>query len=238
MGMKKLILTTAVIAALSNICHAQAEKNNLSVTTDFKEMSGLGRMQTQDAIQTYKSGAVTGTQFYSNWSPGSVTTTRDEVINSYLLLYDKVRQELFIRPKDSSVIVLADKSQVKSFNLSLDKPHVFVKASTYDPKQGDNFFEVIVQGNYTLLKLTKTNFEKADYSDMLKVKAGDMSDAFVDNITYYIYHKGTLEKTGLKEKAILKSLPDQSAKVENYLNLHDGEDFTEQLLTGLVSSLN
>ena len=238
MGMKKLFLISAAAIGLSVTCCAQDEKNNLSVSTDFKEMSSLGKMQTWGAIQTYKSGAVTGSQFYSNWSAGTVTTANNEVVSNYSLLYDKVRQELFIRAKDSTQIVLADKKQLKSFSLMLDKPHQFVKASTYDPKQADNFFEVLVPGNYTLLKLTKTNFEKADYNDMLKVKQGDMSDAFVDNVTYYIYHSGTLEKTGLKEKAILKSLPDQAAKVENYLTQHDNEEFTEQLLIGLVSSLN
>jgi len=85
------------------------------MSVDFKTIAGLGRMQTTDAFQSYKTGAVTGIQFYNTTcTEGTVTTTGNEVISNYLLLYDKVRQELFIRPKHSNIAIRADKSQVKA----------------------------------------------------------------------------------------------------------------------------
>jgi len=237
MGMKK-ILFTGLITMASLACYAQAEKNNLSVAIDFKEITNLGRMQTTGAFQSYKSTAVNGSQFYtSTWAAGTVTTADNVTIDNYLLLYDKVRQELFLRPKDTNFIVQADKGQLKSFTLT-SGTHLFVPAATYDAKLSGNFFEVLVQGNYSLLKLTKTRFEKADYTDMLKVKGGDMNDAFIDEVSYYIYHNNTLDKVALKENAVRKLLKAQSAKVDSYLSQHGNEAFNEGTLTGLVAALN
>lgn len=238
MSMKKVLLVTVTTMA-SFACYAQAEKNNLSVAVDFKELTSLGRMQTTGAFQSYKSTAVNGSQFYiNNWSPGTVTTNNNIVIDSYLFLYDKIKQELFMRPKDTDFVVQADKSQVKAFTLTKGTTHLFVPAATYDAKQAGNFFEVLAQGNYTLLKLTKTRFEKADYTDMLKVKQGDMNDSYVDDITYYLYRNNNLEKINLKENAVRKVLKDQSAKVDSYLSQHENEAFSEEVLTGLVNALN
>lgn len=222
--------------------HAQ-EKNDLSMSVDFKTIAGLGRMQTVDAFQSYKTGVATGTQFYNTtWTEGTVTTTRNEVISNYLLLYDKVRQELFIRPKDSNLVILADKSQVKAFTLTMDKQHLFVPAATYDNTLANSFFEELVPPAtgkaYSLFKLTKTTFEKADYADMLKVKNGEATDAFVDNVSYYLYHNGVLTKITLKEKNIRKALVEESKKVDAFFTLHDGEDFNEGLLITLVETLN
>jgi hypothetical protein len=211
------------------------------MTVDFKAISGLGtRMQSTDAFQSYKSGAATGSQFYNaGWVAGAVTTTNNETINNYLLLYDKVRQELFLRPKDTDFVVQADKSQVKSFTITKDAAHQFVHAGAYDAALADDFFEVLTQGtNYSLFKLTKTRLEKADYSDMLKVKTGDMNDAFVDEVTYYVYHNNTLEKIALKANAARKVLSDQPVKVDAYLSEHKRESFNEAMLTGLVAALN
>jgi len=240
MGMKKLLLPAFAII----LCTAGSaqDKNDLSMTVDFKNISGLGRMQSTDAFQSYKSTSATGSQFYNTtWTEGTVTTATNEVINNYLLLYDKVRQELFIRPKDTSIVIQADKSQVKCFTLSTDKPHLFVQAATYDHTLDNNFFEVLVPAvntNYALLKLTKTTFEKADYNDVLKVKNGEVNDAFVDNVSYYIYHNGTLTKTALKQKAVEKALQGEKVKVDAFFNAHQNDDLNEQLLTKLVTALN
>jgi len=240
MGMKKLFLLTLTIA-ISAVSYAQ-DKNDLSMAVDFKSISNLGRMQSTDAFQSYKSGSATGTQFYnSTWTTGTVTTATNEIISNYMLLYDKVRQELFIRPKDTNLIIQADKSQVKSFVLTIDKPHVFVQAAVYDHTMDNNFFEVLVPNagtGYTLLKLTKTTFEKADYSDVLKVRNGEVNDAFIDNVSYYIFHNGTLTKTALKEKTVQKALAVEKAKVDAFLAMHQSDEFNEQLLVKLITAIN
>jgi len=239
--MKRLLLLT-LTGFVFVTGHAQ-QKNDLSMSVDFKAIAGLGRMQTTDAFQSYKTGAVTGTQFYNTtWTEGTVTTTLNETVSSYLLLYDKVRQELFIRPKDTNLVILADKSQVKAFTLTMDKPHQFVQAGAYNNLLDNNFFEELVPPatgkTYALFKLTKTAFEKADYADMLKVKNGEVTDAFVDNVTYYLFHNGTLTKVALKEKSIRKALANEAKKVDAFFTTHNGEDLTESLLVTLVETLN
>jgi hypothetical protein len=233
-----LLLALSIIT--TSACFAQAEKNDLSVAVDFKAISRLGRMQTSDAFQSYKSESVTGSQFYNtSWCTGTITTATNEEIENYLLLYDKVRQELFIRPKDTNMIIQADKSQVKSFTLNMDKPHVFVQAASYDHLLSNSFFEILVPStNYALFKLTKTSFEKADYNDMLKVKNGEVADAFVDNISYYVFHNNVLTKTALKERAVEKTITGQADKINAFFNQHQNEEFNEAMLMQLIITLN
>lgn len=120
------------------------------MAVDFKSISNLGSMQSTDAFQSYTSSSATGTQFYNTtWMAGTVIATTNQVTSNYLLLYDKVRQEVFIRPKGTSLIVQADKSQVSSFTLSMDKPHVFVPAAAYDVR-----WTIIFLKNWCLLPTT------------------------------------------------------------------------------------
>ncbi|HWB28560.1 MAG TPA: hypothetical protein VG738_23970 [Chitinophagaceae bacterium] len=238
--MRKLLLAILTIAFCA-AGKAQADKNNLSVAVDFKSIAGLGRMQTSDAFQSYKSGAVTGSQFYTDaWCQGAVTTTANETISNYLLLYDKVRQELFIRPKDTNLVIQADKSQVKNFTLIVNNaPHLFVPSSVYTGLPPGCFFEMLVADtNYTLLKFTRTTFVRADYIDMLKVRNGEVNDAFVDDITYYVYHNNAIIKMALKEHAVRKALSGLSPKVDAFLDAHRNNEFSEQLLINLVTALN
>ncbi len=221
---------------------ASAQISSVGIRGEFKTISGLGHRQTGfEGIQTYHSGNVKGSQFFSDsWNTGSVITTNNEKIsNGYLFLYDNVRQELFIRPTDSAIILLADKNQIFSFTINTDKPHMFEQAYTYDSALKGNFFEVLVQSsNYSLMKLIKTTFEKANYADMEKVKQGEFSDEFLDHITYYLYHNSKLTKINLRENSLRKALKERQSEVDNFFNLHQNDEMNEQLLISLISSIN
>ena len=156
----------------------------------------------------------------------------------FLFLYDKVRQELFVKQPDSNIVVLIDKNLVYSFMINTDKTHLFQCASIYDPNDKNNFLEMLVQNNnYTLLKLNKATFEKANPNDMEKVKQGIFEDAFVDQITYYIFHNSKLQKITLNENSIRKALKDQQSIVDDFFNMHENDEITENLLITLVTQL-
>src|ERR1700722_2618567 len=148
-----------VLLSLSQKGFSQLE--NSAMADEFKEVSKFGIRQTGfEGIQTYNSGIVNGSQFFSpSWSAGTVTTTANETFGKgYSFLFDKVRQELFMKWKDSPVILLADKSQINSFTLHTDKDHCFVASGIYDPSKKGDFFEVLAKSDtgWTLLKQIKT----------------------------------------------------------------------------------
>jgi hypothetical protein len=225
-----LILSTSVV--FSQVESAQ-------IGAEFKEVTkseGLG------GIETYSSGTVKGSQFFSpSWTTGSVTTIHNEVIfKNYSFLYDKVRQQLFIKWKDSSAVLLAQKDQITGFTLNTDKVHSFVSASTYDPSNTTDFFEVLTSNSkgYTLLKLTKAKFQKADPTDIQRVKDGDNYDEFIDEVSYYIsYNNGPAQKI-TNQKSIEKAFPAIKQQTEDYYNQNIGANRNDTFLTGFVQSLN
>jgi len=104
------------------------------VGAEFKEVTADRGV---DGMHGYSSGTVRGSQFFSpTWTTGTITTIHNEVISkNYSFLYDKVRQEIFIKWKDSSAVLLAQKDQVSAFTLNTDRVHSFVPASVYDPSK-------------------------------------------------------------------------------------------------------
>lgn len=236
--MKRFFLAFYILVFYNTVM-SQATTGS-SMQKDFDMISNLGKAQTgYESFQTYTSGAVDGSQFLpDNWCNGSVTTVNNEVINKYLFIYDKVKQNLYIKTKDSNLVVLADKSQISSFILQADKTYSFAKASVYDPSLADGFLEILVSGNYTLLKTINTTFEKADPSDLERARLGNHNDAFVDHNTYYIYYDHKLQKIKLTENSLRKTIGSSDLKLNDFLNAHQQDNIDEDYLINLVTSLN
>ena len=233
---KKII----ILFLQSTIIYAQVE--SAQIGAEFKEVSANAGRQIQ-GIQTYNSGEVKGSQFFfPSWTSGSVTTINNEVIGkNYSFLYDKVRQQLFMKWKDSSVLLQAEKDQITGFTLNTDKEYSFASASLYDPLDTSNFFEVLVSNKkgYSLLKLVKATFVKADPTDMLRMREGDVYDKFVDNISYYIsYQNGMPKIITFKERSIEKAFPSEKVKIADYFNKNGNGSHNDNFFTGLVQSLN
>jgi len=222
--------------------HASSQVSTVGMSNEFHSITQYGSRQTGfEGLQTYSSHKTNGSQFFTDsWSEGSVTSQTNQVFSTgYLFLFDKVRQELFVKQKDSNIVVLIDKMQIASFTINTDKPHLFLHASVFDPAAKDDFFELFVQNdNYSLLKLNKATFEKANPNDMEKVKQGIFDDAFVDHITYYLYHNNKLQKVTLNENSIRKALKDQQNKVNDFFSIHENDEVTEDLLISLINQLN
>jgi hypothetical protein len=217
--------------------------NSISLHDEFKSIEGFGKRQSGfEGIQTYSNHSVTGSQFFTDsWADGSVTSSAKYTLSkNFVFLYDKVRQELFMKSKDSNIVLLVDKSQIESFTINSDKPHVFVPASKYIPSLAGNFVETIIPtGNYQLLKLITTSFEKANMNDLEAVKQGDFSDKFIDHITYYVFHNnGFKEIKSLSEHNIRKALKDEAKKLDDFFEGHQNNEMNEEFLVMLINSLN
>jgi hypothetical protein len=242
--MKSSIILPAIILASAA---ASAQVTNVAMGQEFAELAAHQGYASNgfSAYQNYTSGEVNGSQFFlPAWSKGEVVTIHKEVYNEDLqFIYDKVRQEIFIRKNDSSLILLANKDEIASFCLKDDqgKRYNFINSKMFTDETPEVFYQVLVydSAGISLLKYIKTTLEKADMRDMMKVKEGDINDAFVDKNTYYIIKpKSLLTPVQLKTKSLRKSFEELGINAEAYLNIHPQGFIDEEYLIEMVKHLN
>ena len=111
--MKAFLLPALLITASTAF-----SQTNSNVNQEFTTLSKYGVGGTT-AFQSFKSTQIDGNQFFlPDWEKGEVTTTSKETFAKNLLfVYDKVRQELFIKQRDSSLVLLGNKPDIISFNV-------------------------------------------------------------------------------------------------------------------------
>ena len=243
--MKRYMILPVLILSVKAV-FSQATANSVSMSQEFNQLASsakVGYHNDFSFFQTYSSSLVDGNQFFlSDWSKGEILTNKNDVFNQGLLFaYDKVRQELFIRQKDSSVVLIGNKEDIKSFKLKdAGNVYEFVNSTIYTDVKPAFFYQVLVadSSRFTLLKYNKTRFVKADKNDMMKEKEGKVYDAFVDDYTYYIVKgKSGPVPVQLKAKAVRKVFTDLGANPDKYMNDHSGS-IDEDYLVGMVTELN
>src|SRR5664279_6104218 len=188
--MKSSIILPAMILASATV---SAQVTNVAMGQEFADLAAHQGYASNgfSAYQNYTSGEVKGSQFFLPvWAKGEVVTIHKETYNDDLqFMYDKVRQEVFIRKNDSSMVLLTNKDEIESFSLKDDQGtrYNFVNSKLFTDETPQVFYQVLVYDStkLTLLKYIKTTFVKADYHDMMKVKEGDVYDSFVDKYLYY-----------------------------------------------------
>ena len=240
---KSTIILPAVILASVGV---SAQATNVAMGQEFAELAAHQGYASNgfSAYQNYTSGQINGSQFFlPGWSKGEIVTVHNEVYNEDLqFIYDKVRQEIFIRKKDSSLTLLANKDEISSFSLKDDqgKQYNFVNSKLYTDEKPEVFYQVLVYDSVklTLLKYIKTTYVKADYHDMMKVKEGEVNDAYVDKYTYYIVKgDGMLQPVELKNKSVKKVFSELNLPYQNYMNEHY-QPVNEEYLIDMVKQMN
>jgi hypothetical protein len=209
--------------------YAQNGTTGVAMGQEFSELAAHGGLSGKGfaAFQSYSSTDVRGSQFFfPDWTSGELVTKRKEVFNTGLqFLYDKVRQQLFVRQTDSSLILLSNRDEIQSFSLRDGNNHQynFVNSSLFSDERPEVFYQVLVydSAKLTLLKYIKTTFEKADPQDLMKQNAGEVYDAFVDkNLYYLVWKNGLLNPVQLKTKSVKKVFADIHLDAESYLKEH------------------
>jgi hypothetical protein len=242
--MKKssIILPALLISSAS----LSAQVTNVAMGQEFAELAAHQGYASNgfSAYQNYTSGQVNGSQFFLPvWTKGEVVTIHKETFNENLqFIYDKVRQEVFIRKNDSSLILLTNKDEIESFSLKDDggKRYNFVNSKMFTDEKPEVFFQVLVYDStkLTLLKYIKTALVKADYHDMMKVKEGEVNDAFVDKFIYYIVKPdGILQPVELKNKSVKKVFSELNLPYQKYMNDHY-QPVNEDYLIDMVKQMN
>jgi len=222
----------------------QAGSNSISMSNEFAMLAAHGGTGTSfSTFQSYSNNQVNGSQFFlPDWSKGEIALNSKEVFNNGILLaYDKVRQELFIKQRNAQDILLGTKEEINTFSLwDADKEYHFINSSAYSKEKPGVFYQVLVSepSKLTLLKYTKGTFVKADKTDMMKQKEGDIYDSFVDKVTYYVSKgNGELQPIQLKSKALKKTFTDLNINIDHYVNEHLGS-VDEDYLVDMVTELN
>jgi hypothetical protein len=225
---------------------SQNGTTGVAMRQEFAELAAHGGLSGQGfaAFQTYSSTQTEGSQFFfPDWADGEVITIRKEAYNAGLqFVYDKVRQELFIRKKDSALILLANKDEIQSFSLKNEDGNQFnfVNSKLFTDDRPEVFYQVLVYDSLalTLLKYINTALVKADLTDMMKQRMGEVYDAFVDKYFYFIFKNGGgLNPVQLKTKSLKKTFADLNMDPEKYLKDNPGI-INEDYLINLVKFFN
>jgi hypothetical protein len=230
-----------VFVFYSMITFSQAGTNPLSTNQEFATM--VAHHSSTSSIQSFSSGQVDGSQFFlPEWQRGEVVMNDNEVFSSELLfIYDKVRQELFIRQKDSSFLIQGSKEDIYRFSLRVDGRHYnFINSARFSETRPEVYYEVLVEDSAGLsfLKYTKASFVAADKTDMMKMREGAVSDAYVDKITYYIVKgKNEPKPVQLKMKSVKQVMSELGVNPDDYIKSHPGSA-NEEWLAEMVRQLN
>jgi hypothetical protein len=231
-----LLLSASAVYSQSNIAMGQ----EFAELAAHKGLSGKGFA----AFQSYKSSDVNGSPyFFPDWDAGEIVTTHNEVFNDeFQFIYDKVRQELFIRQKDSALVLLTNKDEVQSFSLKngKDEPFHFVNSKLFTDEKPEVYYQVLVYDStkLTLLKYIKTSYVNADMTDVIKINDGNIYDSYVDKFFYYIVQNGgPLQPVQLKSKSIKKVFGDLGIPYEKYMNTHF-QPVDEDYLADMVKQSN
>jgi hypothetical protein len=244
--MRTAIILPALILSSGSL-FPQSGTTGVAMGQEFAELAAHGGISGKGfaAFQAYSSNQVEGSQFFfPDWTGGEVVTERKEVYNEGLqFVYDKVRQELFVRKKDSSMILLTNKDEIRSFKLINEKGEqfTFLNSKLFSEDRPEVYYQLLINdsANLILLKYIKTTLVKADMRDMMRVREGNIYDAFVDKNTYYIVRSdGRMTMVQLKIKSLKNSFAEMGIHIDQYLKDHPQGIIDEEYLIEMVKHLN
>ncbi len=192
-------------------------------------------------VFTNKENTVGHRYLFNRWVKGKIVNTNNEVISddSYVFNYDKISSVL-LATQDNKIVLEVNDSDVQSFTLTYDGVNTVFERVPLISSQ--NFFLPLVESEkgYTLYKLIKTRFEKANFSTNGIFSSGKNYDEYIDEPEYYVIYPSSKEfkKLELKRKSVKETLSSEIAKIRTYFSEHNGESFDENYLAGLVNFLN
>ena len=224
---------------------AQAGDRDQSIQNDFQNYvnSESAKNYTGSFLPVFstKENTVGSRYLFSRWVKGKVINMDNELISddSYVFNYDKINKKL-LATQDNKTVVEVNDEEVQSFTLTYDDMMViFQRMPLINDK---DFFVPLVENEnkYSLYKMIKTRFQKANYTTNGIFQSGKNYDEFIDEPEYYLVYPENKEvkKLELTRKSVRETLKPEITKIRSYFSDHSGEAFDETYLTGLVNFLN
>jgi hypothetical protein len=98
------------------------------------------------------------------------------------------------------------------------KPHYFVNGKDF--KSNDNttlsgFFEVLEEGDFTLLSKTEVAVKKSNYNESLDM--GDRDDRIIKKAKFYYLHNGKVNELPSSRKKLLPVFGDRAFAMEEFI---------------------
>lgn len=188
-----------------------------------------------------KENTVGNRYLFGRWVKGKVVNKDNVLISddSYVFNYDKINRKL-LATQDNRTVVEVNDEDVQSFMLTYDDITViFQRVPLINSK---DFFVPLVENEkrYSLFKIIKTRFQKANFTTNGIFQSGKNYDEFIDEPEYYVVlpENKQVKKLELSRKSVKETFKPQITKVRSYFTDHSGEILDEKYLTELVNFLN
>jgi hypothetical protein len=239
--MRKIFVITGLSLFALTKSLAQTNVNTQVVGDAFQDLT-RGAV-THSAAEFHPRDATVGSAYmFKAWVKGNVKNQNDTVINNPSLLYnyDKTKGSLMVTQDQANYIELS-KGTYKSFNL-VDADgieHIFVAI----PAISNALFpeEIAKTEKYSIYKLTKTKFKRADYRTDGLTETGNNYDEYVDEYEYYVVNNkdksGQAIKISAKRKSVKDAFGTDAAKVDAYVSQHK-DDLNDNYFKLLATYLN
>lgn len=194
--MKAKLLSGMVLLSLlciTGFVYGQRNNPMLSVVSNTysNEAINVFDLRSKDPINT--------TYWLDEWRGGEVETKGGGKLTGYMLKYDVVNHNIDLKYNDSVKVVPG--SLLKGFTLyDKGEKRKFIDLNIY-MKTKDfqlGFFELIQEGNYSLLAKMETELLRANY--VATHDAGRTKDTFIKKLAYFTLKNGEVVRLPKKKK--------------------------------------
>ncbi len=159
----------------------------------------LNNVNSREAIQTFDLTRKTVVlQFFYNedWTKAQILGEEMDFGDDLRIKYDLLNQQINILIDD--VPMVASNKMLKSFTFSgTGQKFICINPKNWD--KGKSFFEIIVEGNHSLLGHHSATKQKANYNAALDI--GSKNEQIVQKETFYILTNGRIAEIPTKKKA-------------------------------------
>jgi len=150
-----------------------------------------------------------------NWQKGTVKLGNGQTHKDVELKYDQVAEELIFKSSAGKPLTFVEPVKEFTLQMSNGSQSGVIFRSGYKPADGatlSTFYQVLSDGETPLLKRSfKKVMENKPYNSATTVKT------FLDVNNYYLVKNNQLAKIRRDKKAILTSLGDYTAELEDFI---------------------
>ncbi|HTJ12666.1 MAG TPA: hypothetical protein VL547_11600 [Dinghuibacter sp.] len=182
---------------------------------------------------------------FNRWVKGTAINSSNATVDQkgYLYNYDKLNHTLLLNVEGKYMVNVSNED-VKSFTLQGgDDGEMTFERINDVVIDGSPFFQVLVKGDagkYSLYKMTRTKFVKADYHTDGMVESGNPYDQYVDTDDYFLLMPDgkTLKLMPMKVKTMKETVAVGNQKMLDFLKEHRYDSVDAAFLKQMTLYIN
>jgi len=193
-------------------------------------------------IRTKKYEDIKGSAYlYPSWNAGTLTDRNGKVYTDLLIKYDSYKDQVELNQEGKIFEVAA--SMYPKFTLNYVEPttnkvvkHMFSAAYNVEGFSKTSYFDLLLEGNITLLRKYKTSFIEENVSGY---GTSGAQKSFQSKTLYFVIDKdGVSKEIKTSKKSILEVFPEQAASIETFTKDNKIKGKTEAELIEIIRFLN